>query len=136
MTARRFACILLSAALLFTCFASALATVKPQYDHAEDVYASISISGTKASVSGKIIPVSSTETRKVSIIVYLQRKENGKWRSLDSWSGSATNATARASGSKTIEKGYEYRALSVGRISTAEGVLLERPTKASSAKAY
>ena len=136
MVIRRFVCILLALSLFFTCVVSALAVVEPQYKYADDIQAYISITGSKATVTGKIVPIGSTETRKASVTVYLQRKENGKWHSLDSWSGSATNATARASGSKTIERGYEYRALSVGRISTAEGVLLERPTKASSSQSY
>lgn len=129
-----FAFVLLSSAL--SCFAFAEGIVEPQLNYTKNIDAFITISGGKATVTGTISPLASTETRKVSIIVYLQRKENGKWRSLDSWSGSATNATAKASGSKTIERGYEYRALAVGRISTAEGVLLERPTSASSSQSY
>lgn len=139
MKYHRSLCILLALGLLLATIpftAACEEPVEPQWEYASNIKATISINGNKASVQGYISPKTSTETRNASIIVYLQRKENGKWHSLDSWSGSATNATARASGSKTIEKGYEYRALAVGRISTAEGVLLERPTSASSSKSY
>lgn len=139
MKYHRFLCILLALSLLLCAVpftAVCEESVEPQWEYASIIKATISINGNKASVQGYITPKSSTENRKLSIIVYLQRKENGKWRSLDSWSGSATNATAKASGSKTIERGYEYRALAVGRISTAEGVLLERPTSASSSQSY
>lgn len=135
----RFLCILLALSSLIAAIpltAVSENATDPQWDYTSTIDAIISINGSKATVTGNISPLASSETRKVSIIVYLQRKENGKWHSLDSWSGSATNARARASGSKIIEKGYEYRALAVGRISTAEGVLLERPTKASSSQSY
>ena len=139
MKYHRFLCILLALSLLLAAIpftAICEDSLDPQSEYVSSMKATLSINGSKASVQGYITPKASTETRKVSIIVYLQRKENGKWRSLDSWSGSATNARAKASGSKTIERGYEYRALAVGRISTAEGVLLERPTSASSSQSY
>ena len=139
MKYHRFLCILLALSLLLATIpftAICEDSLDPQLEYASNISATLSINGSKASVQGTITPKASTETRKVSIIVYLQRKENGKWHSLDSWSGSATNATAKASGSKAIERGYEYRALAVGRISTAEGVLLERPTSASSSQTY
>lgn len=139
MKYHRFLCILLVLSLLLAAIpftAICEDSLDPQSEYTSNINATLSINGSKASVQGTITPKASTETRKVSIIVYLQRKENGKWHSLDSWSGSATNARAKASGSKTIERGYEYRALAVGRISTAEGVLLERPTSASSSQSY
>ena len=92
--------------------------------------------GDTAFSSGSVAPQSYGSDWTSRINVYLQRKEDGVWKNVDSWNGSKVNGTAAAGGEVTVEKGYSYRTYAVGRIYNKEGVLLERVTATSKTVAH
>lgn len=132
MKLKVFSVLVLGLVLVVSCFhATASGEVLPQYSHTRSIRASLSFDGDKATASGGISPKSSDDVCKVRITVYLQRKENGVWITIDSWKDTQTNGKAQAVGEKSVSKGYQYRTYAVGSISTEEGVLLERVTATS-----
>lgn len=71
-----------------------------RYSYTDGITATLSISGSTASCSGKVTPASSSY--KASITVTLYRSTDGStWSKVDSWSG-----TTSASGTKTLTSGY------------------------------
>ena len=106
-----------------------------EYTYTEQIAATLTISGNRATASGMIIPHNSQRT---SVTVYLQRSTTGTsgWTSIGSWSGSSSGGTSEASGSKTISKGYYYRTYVVGKVYDSAGNVIETVTKTSSKKHY
>ena len=105
--------------------------ISPQYSHTKSIRANLSFKGDTALSSGSVAPQSYDSDWTARINVYLQRKEDGVWKNVDSWSGSKVNGMAAAGGEVTVAKGYSYRTYAVGRIYNKEGVLLERVTATS-----
>lgn len=108
--------------------ASAGGEIIPYYTDTYSVRANLSFEGDVAVSSGSITPKKSNEVRKAVVNVFLQRKESGKWKTVQPWLGTNNNDRAEAGGRVTVSKGYDYRTYVVGRIYDAEGLLLERVT--------
>lgn len=107
--------------------------VSPQYTHVQLLTSSITISDGKAHSTGSMRPRSSHQT---SITVKLQQKVDGKWKTLQSWTGSSSSGVCSAGGSKSVEKGYSHRTYVTGRVYDSRGNCLETASKASSSKYY
>lgn len=124
--------IVLGLAILGTiCFpnaATAGGAISPYYTDTYSVRANLSFEGDVAVSSGSVTPKRSDEVRKAVVSVFLQRKENGKWKPVGSWIGSDFNERAEAGGRVTVSKGYDYRTYVVGRVYDANGLLLETVT--------
>ena len=105
--------------------------ISPQYSHTKSIRANLSFKGDTALSSGSVAPQSYGSDWTSRINIYLQRKEDGVWKNVDSWNGSRVNGMAGAGGEVTVEKGYSYRTYAVGRIYNKTGVLLERVTATS-----
>ena len=110
--------------------------ISPQYSHTKSIRANLSFKGDTALSSGSVAPQSYDSDLTARINVYLQRKEDGVWKNVDSWNGSRVNGMAEAGGEVTVAKGYSYRTYAVGRIYNKEGVLLERVTATSSSVSH
>lgn len=74
--------------------------------------ASISFSGNTAKVTGTITGKIG-QTTKTSINLYLQQYRNGSWVTIDNWTSSGNTESRLLSKSKTVAKGYKYRAKAV-----------------------
>lgn len=74
--------------------------------------ASISLSGNTAKVTGTITGKIG-QTTKTSINLYLQQYRNGSWVTIDNWTSSGNTESRLLSKSKTVTKGYKYRAKAV-----------------------
>ncbi|MGN0715164.1 MAG: hypothetical protein ACI4LN_05030 [Anaerovoracaceae bacterium] len=73
-----------------------------------DAGLSISANGT-ATVDGKIVGFAGTTT-KTTVHLYLQQYKNGDWEDVDDWILSNNSASTSIEKSKSVEKGYKYRA--------------------------
>lgn len=91
------------------------------------VYANVTISGGVATVKGEATAGSGV---RIAVTVQLQRKDGDKWMPIDTWSGGFD-----ASGSKSISRGYQYRAYVTARAYIGDS-LVETVYKASSVKSY
>ena len=112
------------------------AEISPKYSHTMSIRANLSFKGDTALSSGGVTPKSYSDDWTSRINVYLQRKEDGVWKNVDSWNGSRVNGMAEAGGEVTVAKGYSYRTYAVGRFYNKEGVLLERVTATSKTVAH
>lgn len=74
--------------------------------------ATISLSGNTAEVTGKIIGRAG-KTTKTSIHLYLQQYKNGSWVNVDDWTSTGDTVARQLSKTKTVTKGYKYRAKAV-----------------------
>lgn len=74
--------------------------------------ASISLSGNTAKVTGTITGKIG-QTTKTSINLYLQQYRNGSWVTIDNWTSAGNTESRSLSKSKTVTKGYKYRAKAV-----------------------
>ena len=74
--------------------------------------ATISLSGNTAEVTGKIIGRAG-KTTKTSIHLYLQQYKNGSWVNVDDWTSTGATVARQLSKTKTVTKGYKYRAKAV-----------------------
>lgn len=119
----------------FSAYAAPYYEVAPRYAHTNDIYATLSIVGSSARCYGYVDPLSTTSSAK--IVVKLQRKVNGAWCTIKTWSGSASGGRrAEASGNHTITAGYSYRVMAVGTIMAANGTVLEEVTATSATRFY
>jgi hypothetical protein len=72
-----------------------------------------------------------------SIIVKLQRKSDGSWKTIATWRDSGQGyAGASAGGTKNVASGYSYRVSVSATVKNASGHVIERPVKNSSVKSY
>ena len=74
--------------------------------------ATISLSGNTAEVTGKIIGRAG-KTTKTSIHLYLQQYKNGSWVNVDDWTSTGATVARQLSKTKTVTKGYKYRAKAI-----------------------
>lgn len=95
--------------------------------------ANISMNGSTANVSGSITGVMG-KTTKTSIHLYLQQYKNGSWVNVDDWTSSGATTNRSLSKSKTVAKGYKYRAKAV--CAAYVGADKETVTKYSSSITY
>ena len=112
-------------------FASAEPDFEHRYSHMKSIAAYLDIEDGTAYSDGEVIPISFSANYTARITVYLQRKANGSWQTIATWSDSQVNGVAMAGGSRTVTSGYESRTYVVGTISDADGTLLERATRTS-----
>lgn len=98
-----------------------------RYEYIRSVYANVTISGGVATVKGEATAGSGV---RITVTVQLQRKDGDKWMPIDTWSGGFD-----ASGSKSISRGYQYRAYVTARAYIGDS-LVETVYKASSVKSY
>lgn len=98
-----------------------------RYEYIRSVYANVTISGGVATVKGEATAGSGV---RIAVTVQLQRKDGDKWMPIDTWSGGFD-----ASGSKSISRGYQYRAYVTARAYIGDS-LVETVYKASSVKSY
>jgi len=118
-----------------TVFGAAISTpeVEPMAENYSKATASISLSGSSAKVSGQIIGRAG-KTTKTSIHLYLQQYKNGSWVNVDDWTSSGDTVTQSLSKTKTVTKGYKYRAKAV--CAAYVGSDKETVTKYSSTVSY
>ena len=102
-----------------------------RYSYIGSINATLRIDDGTAYSDGDITPNDFTANYIARVTVYLQRKVNGSWQPIATWSDSQVNGGAMAGGSRTVTPGYEYRTYVVGAISDADGTLLERATRTS-----
>ena len=74
--------------------------------------ASISLSENNVKANGTITGKLG-QTTKTSINLYLQQYRNGSWVTIDNWTSSGNTESRSLSKSKTVTKGYKYRAKAV-----------------------
>ena len=74
--------------------------------------ASISLSENTVKANGTITGKLG-QTTKTSINLYLQQYRNGSWVTIDNWTSSGNTESRSLSKSKTVTKGYKYRAEAV-----------------------
>lgn len=74
--------------------------------------ASISLSGSTAEVTGKIVGRAG-KTTKTTVHLYLQQYKNGSWVNVDDWTSTGATVARQLSKTKTVTKGYKYRAKAV-----------------------
>lgn len=98
-----------------------------RYEYIRSAYANVTISGGVATVKGEATAGSGV---RIAVTVQLQRKDGDKWMPIDTWSGGFD-----ASGSKSISRGYQYRAYVTARAYIGDS-LVETVYKASSVKSY
>ena len=81
----------------------------PRYSYTRSVAVMLDISedGT-ATAATKVMGYPDTATS-VLIFMYLERKENGQWRVVESWSESASSYSLTLEESAEVESGYTYR---------------------------
>ncbi len=133
MKFRRIGSMLVASILALSCVVG-LAEAKVasmRYSHTSIISAGLRMSGNNAQCSGIVKPSNSINSSQIE--VKLQRNVSGTWSTIKSWSGSATNGwTAQAGGVYGVTSGFEYRVVSIGRVFSPSGVLLEE-TSATSA---
>ena len=95
--------------------------------------ASISLSGSTAEVTGKIVGRAG-KTTKTSVHLYLQQYKNGSWVNVDDWTSTGATVARQLSKTKTVTKGYKYRAKAV--CAAYVGSDKETVTKYSNAVSY
>ena len=111
---KRFVGILLAIISLFSVSAFALevdagvSEVMPCYEYVRKATASLDISGGTADASAKVMGYPGTTTR-IYITMYLQRNEDGAWKTVKSWSGSSSSYSFELNKSAGVESGYTYR---------------------------
>ncbi len=118
-------------AILSISFSSAEDEDGIRYSHFKSVSATLDISGGVASSYGSATPRISSETRMVTILVVLQKYDDGVWRIVKSWSATAYNTTASAGGTWSVPSGYQYRTYVSAKVYDGDGHLLEHVTKTS-----
>ena len=138
MRFRLFVVTVILSVILSTAFSTALAAnvpgITPQYTYTSVIKSSISVSGKTATAAGSITP--KPYNRKTFVKVQLQKKENGSWTTIASWTESNNNGVSSAMGSKTLTKGKTYRTYTTGKVYDSSGNLLETVYKASSTYSY
>ena len=86
--------------------------IQPMADNYMAASASISLSENtvkaNCTITGKL-----GQTTKTSINLYLQQYRNGSWVTIDNWTSSGNTESRSLSKSKTVTKGYKYRAKAV-----------------------
>lgn len=138
MRLRLFVVTVLLTVILSTTFSTALAAnmpgITPQYTYTSVIKSSINVSGKTATAAGSITP--KPYNRKTFVKVQLQKKENGSWMTIASWTESNDNGVSSVMGSKTLTKGNTYRTYTTGKVYDNSGNLLETVYKASSIYSY
>ncbi|MGN0681391.1 MAG: hypothetical protein ACI4LY_05230 [Candidatus Fimisoma sp.] len=102
---------LLSVTTAFGAIASA-PDIQPMAANYMAASASISLSKSTVKVTGTITGKLG-QTTKTSINLYLQQYRNGSWVTIDNWTSSGNTESRSLSKSKTVTKGYKYRAKAV-----------------------
>lgn len=138
MRLRLFVVTVLLTVILSTTFSTVLAAnmpgITPQYTYTSVIKSSINVSGKTATAAGSITP--KPYNRKTFVKVQLQKKENGSWTTIASWTESNDNGVSSVMGSKTLTKGNTYRTYTTGKVYDNSGNLLETVYKASSIYSY
>lgn len=123
---------LLSASTVFGAVTS-VPQLEPMAENYLGAYASIKQSGSTVTVSG-VIEGKFGQTTKTSVHLYLQQYKSGKWVSIADWTTTVNADSASLSKSKTVTKGYKYRAKAV--CAAYVGSDKETVTKYSNAVSY
>ena len=100
--------------------------ISVQYLQLESVLPSLSITNGTATCKGTVRSKNGT---KCSATITLQKKSNGSWVNVISWTGSGIGSCT-VKGSKTVSKGISYRVKIIGKCGT------ESSTKYSIVKSY
>ena len=108
--------------------------ISPQYTYTSVIKSTINVSGSTASASGSITPKPSNY--RTFVKVELQKKENGSWTTIASWTKSNESGVSSVKGSKTLTKGITYRVYTTGKVYDSSGNLLETAYKASNTYSY
>ena len=124
--------LILSASTAFGAIASA-PELEPMAENYLGATASIKLSGSTVKVHGAI-DGKIGKTTKTSVHLYLQQYKSGKWVSIADWTTTVNADSASLSKSKTVTKGYKYRAKAV--CAAYVGSDKETVTKYSNAVSY
>ena len=124
--------LLLAASTAFGAVSSA-SDVELMAENYSTASATISISGSSVKVESQIIGRAG-KTTKTSIHLYLQQYKNGSWVNVDDWTSTGATVARQLSKTKTVTKGYKYRAKAV--CTAYVGSDKEKVTKYSSTVSY
>jgi hypothetical protein len=84
--------------------------IEPMAEYHFSSKASLTISSSGvAEATGKIVGLTGVTT-KTTVHLYLQRYENGEWVDIDDWISSNNTVNTTLVKTKTVAKGYTYRA--------------------------
>ena len=83
-------------------------SVSPQFEYASSATAGLKISSGKATVSGSVIGYSHIAD-KITMYVYLQRYENGTWKTVESFYENFAHYRGTLEETVQIDSGYVYR---------------------------
>lgn len=83
-------------------------TISPYYAYTSSAIAGLSISSGNAIVSGSVIGYSHIAD-KVEMDLYLQRKENGVWKTIDTFSETFSRYKGKIEETVDVDAGYSYR---------------------------
>lgn len=108
--------------------------ISPQYTYTSVIKSTLNVFGGTASASGSITPKPSN--CRTFVKVNLQKKENGSWITIASWTESNESGVSSVRGSKALTKGITYRAYTIGKVYDSSGSLLETAYKASKTYSY
>lgn len=93
--------------------------IQPHWTNTESISSSLTFSGTTANCGARIVGMSGTT--RISATFTLQRRVNGTWVTIKTWTESSSSNTLNFSGTHTVTKGFTYR-LSVNATVTRNGV--------------
>lgn len=117
--------VLLACPIAIHSYAAMPEEVEPLYNEINSLYANLDISSLGvATCTGRI---TAKQLDSVKVIVRLQQDTGTSWKTLKSWSSSGT-ATAYASGSYAVYKGYTYRVSVSGYVYDTDDTILETDT--------
>ena len=124
-TLLRMICFMLTLVLCVSLSAHANATeINPRYEYASRVDANISITPIAGVATCSTIVVAYDDSYTIRAYCYLQYYVNNQWVTLQHWTTN-TKEYASITGYYAIERGYQYRVLSVGYLYDASGQYVE-----------
>lgn len=113
-------CVVILAAI-FGC--SALAgEIMPRYVYTNYVDAGLKFENGRAYSTGSIFPY---DFRATSVEVRLQQYYENDWRTIGLWTDSSSAGLSDAGGSEEIDRGFEYRTYTRGKVYDSNGNVLE-----------
>ena len=83
--------------------------IMPCYEYTESVAVSLKISKSGTATAKADLSGYPGTTTGVHIFMYLEREEDGKWVTVESWSGSASSHSLASEEAVEVDSGYTYR---------------------------
>lgn len=84
-------------------------TIMPFYAYTDSVAVSLKISSSGRATAKVEVAGYPTMTTHIYITMYLERKESGKWVTIESWSDNVESDSLTLEESVVVQSGYSYR---------------------------